>query len=84
MPSYRHCGYLNVQQSEPSVVCLFNFQCYLSFLNVQGSIGPLMGILSDHLVAMDKTDMTGYQQQAVAFFLVALDYRTKYADVSCV
>ncbi|XP_022087703.1 HEAT repeat-containing protein 1-like isoform X2 [Acanthaster planci] len=48
----------------------------------QDSIGPLMGILSDHLSAMDKIDMAGYQPQIVAFFLVALDYRAKYADKS--
>ncbi|XP_038070056.1 HEAT repeat-containing protein 1-like [Patiria miniata] len=48
----------------------------------KGSIGPLMAVLSDHLSAMDKTDMAGYQPQMVAFFLVALDYRAKHADES--
>ncbi|XP_071799913.1 HEAT repeat-containing protein 1-like [Asterias amurensis] len=46
------------------------------------SIGPLMEFLSDHLGALDKTDMTAYQQQAITFFLAALDYRTKHADLS--
>ncbi len=45
-------------------------------------IGPLMEFLSDHLGALDKTDTTAYQQQAITFFLIALDYRTKHADVS--
>jgi len=49
----------------------------------QNCVGPLMNILKEHIVGMEKENLISHQSELTAFFMKALDFRTEHAQVAC-
>ncbi|XP_064652664.1 HEAT repeat-containing protein 1-like [Lineus longissimus] len=45
-------------------------------------LGPLMGILTDHISDISRDNLASHHNQILTFFLQALDYRTKHSQQS--
>uniref|UniRef100_A0A8C9RF00 HEAT repeat-containing protein 1 n=1 Tax=Scleropages formosus TaxID=113540 RepID=A0A8C9RF00_SCLFO len=48
----------------------------------QNRLGPLMDILKDHIVHMERDELTGHQSELTSFFLTALDFRSQHSQKS--
>uniref|UniRef100_A0A8C9SM77 HEAT repeat-containing protein 1 n=1 Tax=Scleropages formosus TaxID=113540 RepID=A0A8C9SM77_SCLFO len=46
----------------------------------QNRLGPLMDILKDHIVHMERDELTGHQSELTSFFLTALDFRSQHSQ----
>ncbi|XP_064176653.1 HEAT repeat-containing protein 1 isoform X2 [Anguilla rostrata] len=58
-------------------------KCYSQVVSSQQSrLGPLMGILNEHISHMEKDQLTSHQSELTSFFLTALDYRAQHAQGS--
>lgn len=56
-------------------------KCYGNMVNSkQNHLGPLMGILKDHIGHMEKDQLTSHQSELTSFFLIALDFRTQHCQ----
>ncbi|XP_064014659.1 HEAT repeat-containing protein 1 [Pogoniulus pusillus] len=56
-------------------------KCYGSVANTWKScLGPLMNILREHIVGMEKEHLISHQSELTAFFMKALDFRTEHAQ----
>ncbi|KAL4640133.1 HEAT repeat-containing protein 1 [Arapaima gigas] len=56
-------------------------KCYSQMTESQQSrLGPLMGILKDHIVHMEREQLTGHQSELTSFFLTALDVRSRHTQ----
>uniref|UniRef100_A0A8C3JJA2 HEAT repeat-containing protein 1 n=1 Tax=Calidris pygmaea TaxID=425635 RepID=A0A8C3JJA2_9CHAR len=53
--------------------------CCFAFI-WQNCLGPLMNILKEHIVCMEKEHLTSHQSELTAFFMRALDFRTEHAE----
>lgn len=49
----------------------------------QNCLGPLMDILKEHIVGMEKEHLISHQSELTAFFMKALDFRAEHAQVPC-
>ncbi|NXA38189.1 HEAT1 protein, partial [Eudromia elegans] len=55
-------------------------QCYDEVANTRKNcLGPLMNILKEHIMVMEKEHLISHQSELTAFFLKALDFRTEHA-----
>lgn len=70
------CLFLDYCQHNSSLCTLL-----LSFW--QSCLGPLMNILREHIVGMEKEHLIAHQSELTAFFMKALDFRTEHAQVTC-
>uniref|UniRef100_A0A803Y7M6 HEAT repeat-containing protein 1 n=1 Tax=Meleagris gallopavo TaxID=9103 RepID=A0A803Y7M6_MELGA len=52
-------------------------KCYSE---VQNCLGPLMNVLKEHIIVMEKEHLISHQAELTAFFMKALDYRTDHAQ----
>ncbi|XP_019382662.1 PREDICTED: HEAT repeat-containing protein 1 isoform X1 [Gavialis gangeticus] len=43
-------------------------------------LGPLMDILKEHIVVMEKDQLTSHQSELTTFFIKALDFRTEHSQ----
>lgn len=57
--------------------------CIALLLFWQNCLGPLMNILKEHIVGMEKEHLISHQSELTAFFMKALDFRTEHAEVPC-
>lgn len=57
--------------------------CLALLLFWQNCLGPLMNILKEHIVGMEKEHLISHQSELTAFFMKALDFRTEHAQVAC-
>lgn len=57
--------------------------CIALLLFWQNCVGPLMNILKEHIVVMEKDHLISHQSELTAFFMTALDFRTEHAQVAC-
>lgn len=57
--------------------------CLALLLFWQNCVGPLMNILKEHIVVMEKDHLISHQSELTAFFMTALDFRTEHAQVAC-
>lgn len=48
----------------------------------QNCLGPLMNVLKEHIIVMEKEHLISHQAELTAFFMKALDYRTDHAQVA--
>ncbi|XP_010150075.1 PREDICTED: HEAT repeat-containing protein 1 [Eurypyga helias] len=56
-------------------------KCYSEVANTRKScLGPLMNILKEHIVGMEKEHLVSHQSELTAFFMKALDFRTEHAQ----
>ncbi|NXG45204.1 HEAT1 protein, partial [Psilopogon haemacephalus] len=56
-------------------------KCYGNVANTwKNCLGPLMNILKEHIVGMEKEHLTSHQSELTAFFMKALDFRTEHAQ----
>ncbi|NXY67516.1 HEAT1 protein, partial [Glareola pratincola] len=56
-------------------------KCYSEVANTRKNcLGPLMNILKEHIVGMEKEDLTSHQSELTALFMKALDFRTEHAE----
>uniref|UniRef100_A0A8C3JLC2 HEAT repeat-containing protein 1 n=1 Tax=Calidris pygmaea TaxID=425635 RepID=A0A8C3JLC2_9CHAR len=56
-------------------------KCYSEVANTRKNcLGPLMNILKEHIVCMEKEHLTSHQSELTAFFMRALDFRTEHAE----
>lgn len=55
---------------------------YFAFV-LQNCLVPLMNILKEHIVTMEKEHLISHQSELTAFFMKALDFRTDHAKVAC-
>uniref|UniRef100_A0A8B9TV64 HEAT repeat-containing protein 1 n=1 Tax=Anas platyrhynchos TaxID=8839 RepID=A0A8B9TV64_ANAPL len=46
----------------------------------ENCVGPLMNILKEHIVVMEKDHLISHQSELTAFFMTALDFRTEHAQ----
>uniref|UniRef100_A0AAY4AU42 HEAT repeat-containing protein 1 n=1 Tax=Denticeps clupeoides TaxID=299321 RepID=A0AAY4AU42_9TELE len=57
-------------------------KCYNSLVETQQSrLGPLMGILKEHIAHMEKDLLNSHQTELTTFFLCALDFRAQHGQV---
>ncbi|KAM9017855.1 HEAT repeat-containing protein 1 isoform 1-T2 [Ara ararauna] len=55
-------------------------KCYSEVANTQKNcLVPLMNILKEHIVTMEKEHLISHQSELTAFFMKALDFRTDHA-----
>lgn len=57
--------------------------CIALLLFWQNCLCPLMNILKEHIVGMEKEHLISHQSELTAFFMKALDFRTEHAEVAC-
>uniref|UniRef100_A0A663MXZ7 HEAT repeat-containing protein 1 n=1 Tax=Athene cunicularia TaxID=194338 RepID=A0A663MXZ7_ATHCN len=57
-----------------------NCLCIALLLFWQNCLGPLMDILKEHIVGMEKEHLIAHQAELTAFFMKALDFRTEHAQ----
>ncbi|KFR09678.1 HEAT repeat-containing protein 1, partial [Opisthocomus hoazin] len=56
-------------------------KCYSEVANTRKNcVGPLMNILKEHIVGMEKENLISHQSELTAFFMKALDFRTEHAQ----
>ncbi|NWR66054.1 HEAT1 protein, partial [Bucorvus abyssinicus] len=56
-------------------------KCYSEVANTRKNcLGPLMNILREHIVGMEKENLISHQSELTAFFMKALDFRTEHAQ----
>uniref|UniRef100_A0AAY4AU52 HEAT repeat-containing protein 1 n=1 Tax=Denticeps clupeoides TaxID=299321 RepID=A0AAY4AU52_9TELE len=56
-------------------------KCYNSLVETQQSrLGPLMGILKEHIAHMEKDLLNSHQTELTTFFLCALDFRAQHGQ----
>ncbi|NXL34072.1 HEAT1 protein, partial [Glaucidium brasilianum] len=56
-------------------------KCYSEVANTRKKcLGPLMDILKEHIVGMEKEHLIAHQAELTAFFMKALDFRTEHAQ----
>ncbi|XP_054251162.1 HEAT repeat-containing protein 1 [Indicator indicator] len=56
-------------------------KCYGDVANTRKNcLGPLMNILKEHIVGMEKEHLISHQSELTAFFMKALDFRTEHAQ----
>ncbi|KAK1209343.1 HEAT1 protein, partial [Pygoscelis papua] len=56
-------------------------KCYSEVANTRKNcLGPLMNILKEHIVGMEKEHLISHQSELTAFFMRALDFRTEHAQ----
>ncbi|NXL43211.1 HEAT1 protein, partial [Podilymbus podiceps] len=56
-------------------------KCYTEVANTRKNcLGPLMNILKEHIVGMEKEHLISHQTELTAFFMKALDFRTEHAQ----
>ncbi|XP_009073918.1 PREDICTED: HEAT repeat-containing protein 1 [Acanthisitta chloris] len=56
-------------------------KCYSEVAHTRKScLGPLMNILKEHIVAMEKEHLISHQPELTAFFMKVLDFRTEHAQ----
>ncbi|NXP79390.1 HEAT1 protein, partial [Ramphastos sulfuratus] len=56
-------------------------ECYGNVANTwKNCLGPLMNILKEHIVVMEKEHLISHQSELTAFFMKALDFRTEHAQ----
>ncbi|NWY54576.1 HEAT1 protein, partial [Chionis minor] len=56
-------------------------KCYNEVANTRKNcLGPLMNILKEHIVGMEKEHLISHQSELTAFFVKALDFRTEHAE----
>ncbi|NXJ78102.1 HEAT1 protein, partial [Trogon melanurus] len=56
-------------------------KCYSEVANTRKNcLRPLMNILKEHLVGMEKEHLISHQSELTAFFMKALDFRTEHAQ----
>nr|XP_025964728.1 HEAT repeat-containing protein 1 [Dromaius novaehollandiae] len=56
-------------------------KCYGEVANTRKNcLGPLMNILKEHIVVMEKEHLISHQSELTAFFMKALDFRTEHAQ----
>lgn len=56
--------------------------CIALLLFWQNCLGPLMNILREHIIGMDKENLISHQSELTAFFMKALDFRAEHAQVA--
>lgn len=56
--------------------------CIALLLFWQNCLGPLMNILKEHIVGMEKEHLISHQPELTAFFMKVLDFRTEHAEVA--
>ncbi|NWI16941.1 HEAT1 protein, partial [Crypturellus soui] len=55
-------------------------KCYSEVANTRKNcLGPLMNMLKEHIMVMEKEHLISHQSELTAFFLKALDFRTEHA-----
>uniref|UniRef100_A0A8C0C1W2 HEAT repeat-containing protein 1 n=1 Tax=Buteo japonicus TaxID=224669 RepID=A0A8C0C1W2_9AVES len=57
-----------------------NCLCIALLLFWQNCLRPLMNILKEHIVGMEKEHLISHQSELTAFFMKALDFRTEHAE----
>uniref|UniRef100_A0A8C8EF86 HEAT repeat-containing protein 1 n=1 Tax=Otus sunia TaxID=257818 RepID=A0A8C8EF86_9STRI len=56
-------------------------KCYSEVANTRKNcLGPLMDILKEHIVGMEKEHLISHQAELTAFFMKALNFRTEHAQ----
>ncbi|CAN8203833.1 unnamed protein product [Coccothraustes coccothraustes] len=56
-------------------------KCYSEVLHTRKNcLGPLMNILKEHIVGMEKEHLISHQPELTAFFMKVLDFRTEHAE----
>ncbi|NXV47006.1 HEAT1 protein, partial [Uria aalge] len=56
-------------------------KCYSEVANTwKNCLAPLMNILKEHIVGMEKEDLIAHQSELTALFMKALDFRTEHAE----
>ncbi|NXI50733.1 HEAT1 protein, partial [Chloroceryle aenea] len=56
-------------------------KCYSEVANTRKNcLGPLMNILKEHIVCMEKEHLISHQSELTAFFMKVLDFRTEHAQ----
>ncbi|NXO05043.1 HEAT1 protein, partial [Rhinopomastus cyanomelas] len=56
-------------------------KCYSEVARTRKScLGPIMNILREHIVVMEKEHLIAHQSELTAFFMKALDFRTEHAQ----
>ncbi|XP_009462141.1 PREDICTED: HEAT repeat-containing protein 1 [Nipponia nippon] len=56
-------------------------KCYSEVANTRKNcLAPLMNILKEHIVGMEKEHLISHQAELTAFFIKALDFRTEHAQ----
>ncbi|KFV61142.1 HEAT repeat-containing protein 1 [Dryobates pubescens] len=56
-------------------------KCYSDLANTRKNcLGPLMNILKEHIVGMEKEHLISHQSELTAFFMKALDFRTEHTQ----
>ncbi|NXD79776.1 HEAT1 protein, partial [Halcyon senegalensis] len=56
-------------------------KCYSEVANTRKNcLGPLMNILKEHIVCMEKEQLISHQSELTAFFMKVLDFRTEHAQ----
>ncbi|NXW33143.1 HEAT1 protein, partial [Phaetusa simplex] len=56
-------------------------KCYSEVANTRKNcLGPLMNILKEHIVGMEKEDLISHQSELTALFMKALDFRAEHAE----
>ncbi|NXY21605.1 HEAT1 protein, partial [Atrichornis clamosus] len=56
-------------------------KCYSEVAHTQKNcLGPLMNILKEHIVGMEKEHLISHQPELTAFFMKVLDFRTEHAQ----
>ncbi|KAJ7416515.1 HEAT repeat-containing protein 1 [Pitangus sulphuratus] len=66
---------LKVAETLPHFLSPYLLDCLL-----QSCLGPLMNILREHIVAMEKEHLISHQPELTAFFIKVLDFRTDHAQ----
>ncbi|NXG82015.1 HEAT1 protein, partial [Stercorarius parasiticus] len=68
-------------QLAPRVLLPAVTKCYSEVANTRKNcLGPLMNILKEHIVGMEKEDLISHQSELTALFMKALDFRTEHAE----
>lgn len=58
------------------------FIYFIYFLHpLQNRLGPLMIILKEHIIHMEKDQLNNHQSELTSFFLSALDFRAQHCQV---
>ncbi|NXE89574.1 HEAT1 protein, partial [Menura novaehollandiae] len=56
-------------------------KCYSEVVHTRKNcLGPLMNILKEHIVGMEKEHLLSHQPELTAFFMKVLDFRTEHAQ----
>ncbi|NXU18448.1 HEAT1 protein, partial [Pardalotus punctatus] len=56
-------------------------KCYSEVVHTRKNcLGPLMNILKEHIVCMEKEHLISHQPELTAFFMKVLDFRTEHAE----